>query len=124
MPNNIVLSRAKNTFEMHRSDAQKLADFLTKHNQKKFIIAADFGAYFSGVGVPVEGSDEKQNCVIYLPGIHHDNDEDWFDEKGRRLGYDDFGEFLDASLLTDFLTTDSQVFGIKLTKTKLSVYYR
>jgi hypothetical protein len=82
----------------------RLAAFCAKHNQEKWFLAKDEGAYVGACSQTAKKSDGKpENCIFYFPGCDPVKNADWYDTARHQFGGDDFGEHFDASALADMV---------------------
>lgn len=101
-----------------------LIGFCRKHNLDTFFLAKDQGVYI-GAAVGSHEDSSFKDCIQYAEGCNPNQNEavhgDWYENSSQLCGGDDFGEYLEVSILDDIMNRQNWTkFSVTLTQTELS----
>jgi hypothetical protein len=107
-----------------RDDAKAILTFCQENHLNEFFFSNDSGAYF-GANIGSQEAGTFNKCIKYVKGMNPDVDEDYYDEVGRKFGYDDFGIHIPVQWLEVFFNSPNfakkRVFGVKINQKSFSL---
>ncbi|CCN40068.1 hypothetical protein VIBNIFTn2_120050 [Vibrio nigripulchritudo FTn2] len=108
-----------------RTQVQEVSNFCNDNNLETFFVAKDDGIYI-GASVGSNKDNSFKNCIQYAEGCDPKQNElehgDWYENARDLAGGDDFGEYLDASVLHEVLKQDYWTkFVITITPTQMMI---
>lgn len=104
---------------------REFAGFLSEHKVKRWFLAKDQGAYIGATNGKKHDDPAFARKIFYFKGCNPNTDEDYYETARDKFGGDDFGEWLEPSIIYE-LAGNPKVTAmiLKVNKNNITIDYR